>query len=302
MSLLVFGHKNPDTDSICSSLVMANLKRELGIDAEACCLGELRKEAEFVLNYFNVNPPRLITSVSEDDVCCLVDHNEFGQSVDGLDKATIAEIVDHHKLGGITTSTPLSVTLKPVGCTNTILYNLYLENDVEISREMAGLMLSAILSDTLIFRSPTTTEKDIEAAKELAKICGVDYEKYGMEMFKAGTSLDGYSVEEIVNMDFKAFDMGGKKVGIGQVMTLDIDSVMNKKDEFLNYINNAEFDMLFLAITDIIKEGSYLLYNAPDKVVKDAFNVEASQGVFVEGLVSRKKQLVPNLTPAVENC
>lgn len=244
----------------------------------------------------------MITSVSEDDVCCLVDHNEFGQSVDGLENATISEIVDHHKLGGITTSTPLSVTLKPVGCTNTILYNMYLENNVEISREMAGLMLSAILSDTLIFRSPTTTEKDIEAGKELAKICGVDYEKYGMEMFKAGTSLDGYSVEEIVNMDFKAFEMAGKKVGIGQVMTLDIDSVMNKKEEFLNYINNADFDMLFLAITDIIKEGSYLLYNAPDQVVKDTFNVDASQGVFVEGLVSRKKQLVPNLTPAVEKC
>lgn len=302
MSLLVFGHKNPDTDSICSSLVMTNLKKSLGIDAVACCLGELRKEAKFVLDYFGVEAPKLITEVGEGDVCCLVDHNEFGQSVDGLDKATISEIVDHHKLGGMTTSTPLSVTLKPVGCTNTILYNMYLENNVEIPKPIAGLMLSAILSDTLIFRSPTTTEADIVAGKALAEIAGVDYEKYGMEMFKAGTSLDGYSVEEIVNMDFKVFDMGGKKVGIGQVMTLDIDSVLAKKDDFLAYINEADYDMLYLAITDIIKEGSYLLYNSPDQVIKEAFDVDPAQGVFVEGLVSRKKQLVPNLTPAVEKC
>ena len=300
MSLLVFGHKNPDTDSICSSLVMTNLKNKLGIDAKSCRLGEVRKEAEFVLNYFGVEPPEFLESVGSEDSCCLVDHNEYGQSVDGLQDATILEIVDHHKLGGITTATPLSMTLRPVGCTNTILYNMYIENNVEISKPIAGLMLSAILSDTLIFRSPTTTELDIEAGKALAKIAEVDYEKYGMEMFKAGTSLDGYSVEEIVNMDFKAFDMGTKKVGIGQVMTLDIDSVLSKKDEFLAYINSSEFDMLYLAITDNIKEGSYMLYKSPDEIVANAFNVEPAQGVFVDGLVSRKKQLVPNLTPEVE--
>ncbi|WP_101772480.1 manganese-dependent inorganic pyrophosphatase [Peptostreptococcus faecalis] len=300
MSLLVFGHKNPDTDSICSCLSMTYLKKSLGIDAIACCLGEPKKEAAFVLNYFGVEAPKIINSVEEGDECCLVDHNEFGQSVDGLEKATIVEIVDHHKLGGMTTSTPLSMNLKPVGCTNTILYSMYKENEIEIPREIAGLMLSAILSDTLIFRSPTTTEYDISAAKKLAEIAGVDIEEYGMEMFKAGTSLDGYSIEEIVNMDFKAFDMGGKNVGIGQVMTLDIDSVMDKKEDFLDYINSAEFDMLYLVITDIINEGSYLLYKSPDHIVGNAFNVEPSQGVYVDGLVSRKKQLVPNLTPEVE--
>ena len=279
MSLLVFGHKNPDTDSICSSLVMTNFKKSLGLDAVACCLGELRKEAEFVLNYFGVEGPKLIESVKEGDLCCLV---------------------DHHKLGGITTPAPLSVTLRPVGCTNTILYYMYKENDVEITKPIAGLMLSAILSDTLIFRSPTTTEDDIAAGKDLAKIAGVDYEAYGMEMFKAGTSLEGYSIEEIVNMDFKAFDMGSKKVGIGQVMTLDIDSVLSKKDEYLDYINSTDYDMLYLAITDIINEGSYLLYKSPDEIVRNAFKVEPVQGAFVEGLVSRKKQLVPNLTPEIE--
>ena len=300
MSLLVFGHKSPDTDSICSSISMTYLKKALGIDAVACCLGDLRKEAEFVLNYFDVEAPKRIDSVKEGDKCCLVDHNEFGQSVDGLDNATIVEIVDHHKLGGISTSTPLTVTIKPWGCTNTILYYMYKENNIEIPKNIAGLMLSAILSDTLIFRSPTTTEFDKTAGKALAEIAGVDCEKYGMEMFKAATSLDGYTIEEIVNMDFKAFDMGGKKVGIGQVMTLDIDAVMEKKDDFLSYINETDFDMLYLAVTDIIKEGSYLIYKSPDEIVKNAFNVDAQQGVFVEGLVSRKKQIVPNLTPEVE--
>lgn len=300
MSLLVFGHKSPDTDSICSCIAMTNLKKSLGVDATACCLGELRKEAEFVLDYFKVEAPKRINSVKEGDQCCLVDHNEFGQSVDGLENATIVEIVDHHKLGGITTSLPLSMTLRPVGCTNTILYSMYKENNIEIPKKIAGLMLSAILSDTLIFRSPTTTDEDIAAGKALAEIAGVDYEKYGMEMFKAGTSLDGYSVEDIVKMDFKSFDMGGKKVGIGQVMTLDIDAVMDKKDEFLNYINSTEFDMLYLAVTDIIKEGSYLIYKSPDEIISKAFDVDANQGVFVEGLVSRKKQIVPNLTPEVE--
>ena len=174
MSLLVFGHKNPDTDSICSSLVMTNLKKELGIDAKACCLGELRKEALFVLDRFGVEAPELISSVGSDDKCCLVDHNEFGQSVDGLEDATIVEIVDHHKLGGMTTSAPLDMTLKTVGCTNTILFGMYKQNNVEITKAMAGLMLSAILSDTLIFRSPTTTQADIDAGKALAEIAGVD--------------------------------------------------------------------------------------------------------------------------------
>ena len=189
----------------------------------------------------------------------------------------------------------------PVGCTCTIVYQMYKENNVEVPYEIAGLLLSAILSDTLIFKSPTTTELDKEAALALAEIAKVDYEKYGMEMFKAGTSLEGFSIEEIVNMDFKEFDMSGKRVGIGQVFTLDIDSIFAKKDEFLSHINSTDYDMLVLAITDIIKEGSYLIYKAEDKIIAEAFSVDASQGVFAEGVVSRKKQLVPNLTTAIKN-
>ena len=231
----------------------------------------------------------------------LVDHNEFAQSADGIEQANIVEIVDHHKIGGISTDLPISVRVSPVGCCSTIIYNLYKENNVEVPKHIAGLLLSAILSDTLIFKSPTTTELDKKAVLELAEIAGVDYEAYGMDMFKAGTSLDEFSIEEIVNMDFKEFNMSGNRVGIGQVMTLDIDSILNKKDEYLSYINGTDYDMLVLAITDIIKEGSYLLYKANNSVISEAFNVDANQGVFAEGVVSRKKQLVPNLTNAVKN-
>lgn len=313
MTLLVFGHKNPDTDSICSAVSLAYLKNKLGQNAKAYALGEVRKEAKYVLDYFKVDAPTVLTSIS--NICnddkdlvlegkpqvVLVDHNEYGQSIDGLADADLVEIVDHHKLGGMATDTPLSMRLMPVGCTCTIITQMYKENNVEIPYEIAGLLMSAILSDTLIFKSPTTTEMDKLAVEELNKIVNVDVEKYAMDMFKAGTSLDGYSVEEIVHMDFKPFDMSGKNVGIGQVFTLDIDAVLNKQDEFLAYINSTDFDILVLAVTDIIKEGSYLIYKGSDKLISDAFNVEASQGVFVEGAVSRKKQLVPFLTEAVKN-
>ncbi|WP_092923350.1 manganese-dependent inorganic pyrophosphatase [Romboutsia hominis] len=302
MTLLVFGHKNPDTDSICSSISLAYLKNQLGEEATAYALGEVRKEAQYALNHFNVEAPQIlnIDDLTNRNVV-LVDHNEYAQSADAIENANIVEIIDHHKIGGITTDVPISFRVMPVGCTCTIIYNMFKENNVEVPKHIAGLLLSAILSDTLLFKSPTTTEKDKLACEELSKIADVDMESYAMDMFKAGTSLDEYSIEEIVNMDFKEFDMSGKRVGIGQVFTLDIDSIFDKKDEFLSYINSTDYDMLVLAITDIIKEGSYLIYKAEDKVISEAFNVEAHQGVFAEGVVSRKKQLVPNLTSAIKN-
>ena len=302
MSLFVFGHKSPDTDSVCSAISLAYLKNKLGVDAKAYALEEPRKEAKFVLDYFKVELPEVLdpTKIKGQDVV-LVDHNEIAQTADGIEEANIVEIVDHHKIGNLSTDVPISVRIMPVGCTCTIVYNLFKENNVDVPYEIAGLLISAILSDTLIFRSPTTTELDKQAVYELAEIAKVDYEAYGMEMFKAGTSLDGFSIEEIVNMDFKEFNMSGKRVGIGQVMTLDIDSILSKEADFLAYINATEFDMVVLAITDIIKEGSYLIYKGEDKVISEAFNVNATQGVFAEGLVSRKKQLVPKLTDAVKN-
>lgn len=302
MSLFIFGHKSPDTDSICSAISLAYLKKQLGIDAKAYALEKPRKEANFVLDYFKVDTPEILQpGVIKGQNICLVDHNEAAQTADEITEANLIEIIDHHKIGSLSTDLPISVRIMPVGCTCTIIYNLYKENNVEIPYEIAGLLLSAILSDTLIFKSPTTTELDKQAALTLAEIAKVDYEKYGMEMFKAGTSLEGFSIEQIVNMDFKEFNISNKKVGIGQVMTLDIDSVLSKKEQFLAYINSTEFDILILAVTDIINEGSYLIYKGEDKVISEAFDVDATQGIFVEGIVSRKKQLVPKLTDAVKN-
>ena len=302
MSLFVFGHKSPDTDSICSAISLAYLKNKLGVEAKAYALEEPRKEAKFVLDYFKVEAPEVLSAgaIKGQDVA-LVDHNEVAQTADDIAEANLVEVIDHHKIGCLSTDLPISVRIMPVGCTCTIIYNLFKENNVEIPYEIAGLLLSAILSDTLLFKSPTTTEMDKLACEELSKIANVDMESYAMEMFKAGTSLDEYSIEEIVNMDFKEFDMSGKRVGIGQVFTLDIDSIFAKKDEFLSHINSTDYDMLVLAITDIIKEGSYLIYKAEDKIIAEAFSVDASQGVFAEGVVSRKKQLVPNLTTAIKN-
>ncbi|WP_099192716.1 putative manganese-dependent inorganic diphosphatase [Tepidibacter mesophilus] len=231
----------------------------------------------------------------------LVDHNEEAQSVDGLNQAELLEIIDHHKIGGISTSSPINFRNMTVGSTCTIVYTMFKENNIEIPFEIAGVLISGILSDTLLFRSPTTTDVDKAAVENLNKILNLDIEKYAMEMFKSGTSLDGFSIKEIVNMDFKEFNLEGLKTGIGQVFTLDIDSIFNKKDEFLNYINDTDYDLCVLAITDIIKEGSYLIYKSEDKLISKAFNVEASQGVFVDGVVSRKKQLVPNLTEAIKS-
>ena len=230
----------------------------------------------------------------------LVDHNERGQSIPGIEEADILEIVDHHRVADIQTVGPLLFRGEPLGSTATIVTKIFDELDVEMPSHIAGLLLGAAVSDTLLFKSPTTTEMDKLACEELSKIANVDMESYAMEMFKAGTSLDEYSIEEIVNMDFKEFDMSGKRVGIGQVFTLDIDSIF-AKDEFLSHINSTDYDMLVLAITDIIKEGSYLIYKAEDKIIAEAFSVDASQGVFAEGVVSRKKQLVPNLTTAIKN-
>lgn len=230
----------------------------------------------------------------------LVDHNEYAQSADGLDQAEILEIVDHHKIGGIATSTPINFRNVTVGCSATIIYQMYKENYLEVPHDIAGLLMSAILSDTLLFKSPTTTDIDKKAVEELSTILGIDYEKYAMEMFKAGTSLEGYTIEQIVNMDFKEFNIEGRRVGIGQVFTLDVDSVFNKKEEFINHINNTNYDILLLAITDIIKEGSYILYKGSDSVMSSSFDIDAHQGAFVDGLVSRKKQLVPKLTNALK--
>jgi len=237
----------------------------------------------------------------------LVDHNEKSQSVDGIDDAKILEVVDHHKFGNFETNEPLQIRAETVGCSSTIIFNLYKEAGLSPSKEVAGVMLSAILSDTLLFKSPTCTEKDIKAAKELAEFLGFDYEKYGMEMLIAGTSLGDKSPMEIITMDMKEFRMSGLSVAVAQVNTVDVKGTLNKQKELESVmdkmISEKGYDAFILAITDIINAGSQVIALGQwASLVENGFNTELeNNSAWLEGVVSRKKQLVPFLMAASQS-
>jgi manganese-dependent inorganic pyrophosphatase len=236
----------------------------------------------------------------------LVDHNEEAQSVDGLDQANIIEIIDHHKIGTLGTSMPINFRNMPVGSSNTIIYMLYKENHIEIPKDIAGIMLSGIISDTLLFKSPTTTEIDKIVAKILSKTAEIDCEKYGMEMLKAGASLKGKSKEDVLFTDFKNFTIDNKKVGIGQITTFDIEEIEKEKQDYIDIINHTakinDYHIVALFVTDIIKNGSYLYYNDEAKEIFElSFDIDnLEQGTYIDGCVSRKKQIIPNIINTLE--
>ena len=199
-NILIFGHKNPDTDTICSSIVYNNLKRIQGMDTEAVRLGEINDETRYALEHFNVFEPRLVEEVAEGQQVILVDHNEFQQSVNGIEKAVIREVIDHHRIANFETAAPLYYRAEPLGCTATILKKIYEEQSVHIDKQMAGLMLSAIISDSLLFKSPTCTLRDKVAAEELAAIAEVNLEEYGLAMLKAGASTTDKTAETLISL------------------------------------------------------------------------------------------------------
>jgi manganese-dependent inorganic pyrophosphatase len=233
----------------------------------------------------------------------LVDHNEYAQSAEGIFEADILEVVDHHKIGDISTTLPIAFRNQPVGSTNTILYNMFREAGVSMEKEEAGLMLSGIVSDTLLLKSPTTTENDIEAVENLVKVTGIDLNEFAMEMFKKGTDISGKSVEEVFFSDYKEFVLEGMKTGISQVFTLNIDVISENVEEYLSFINNLNKNrnhyLTLCIITDIIKQGSYILYNANNKSIDNIFEKEMYQGIFIDGWVSRKKQIIPVISEGI---
>lgn len=304
-TVLVFGHKNPDTDTITSALAYAELKKKLGMDAEAVRLGEVNGETQYALKHFRVKAPRLIESVKgEAEEVILVDHNEFQQSADGIEDVRILEVIDHHRIANFQTADPLYYRAEPVGCTATILLKLYKEHGVEIAADMAGLMLSAIISDSLLFKSPTCTDEDIKAAKELAEIAGVDAETYGLEMLKAGADLSQKTIEELISLDAKEFAMGDYRVEIAQVNTVDANDVLNRKAEveaaIANTVAAKNLDLFVFAITNILTNDSEAIVVGPKpELFEQAFNVTLQNGLAtLPGVVSRKKQIVPFLTEA----
>ena len=301
--VLVFGHKNPDTDTITSAIAYAELKKALGVNAEAIRLGEMNDETLFALDTFKVSAPRLVTEVAtEASHVILVDHNERQQSANDIDAVTVTEVIDHHRIANFETSDPVYYRAEPVGCTATILNKLYKEHGVVIKPEIAGLMLSAIISDSLLFKSPTCTEQDIIAARELAEIAGVDANVYGLEMLKAGADLSKKSVPELISLDAKEFTMGTLKVEIAQVNTVDTAEVLLRQEELETAINEVilakGLDLFVFIVTDILTNNSVgLILGKEANLVERAYGLEATNNlVYLEGVVSRKKQVVPVLT------
>ena len=305
MSILVFGHKNPDTDTICSAIAYAELKNKLGKDVKAVRLGEVNEETKYALNYFKVEKPELVENVAGREII-LVDHNERTQTADGFEEAKVLELIDHHRISNFNVDEPLYARVEPVGCTATIILKLFKENGLTPSKETAGLMLSAIISDTLLFKSPTCTQCDAKAGKELAEIAGVDLKEYGLEMLKAGTALGDKSEAELLNMDMKIFEIDGAKIGVAQVNTVNEAEVLERKEKLLAEIDNiiAKEGLKFfmLAITNILTNDSAALISGDgNDVVEKAFGEKVDSNlVILKGVVSRKKQIIPPLTKAIQ--
>lgn len=302
--VFVTGHKNPDTDSICSALSYAALKQAQGVEAVAVRLGEVNKETQYALDYFQVEAPELIASVDEKQAVMLVDHNEPAQSVDGLDKAELLEIVDHHRLGGLNTANPIFVHIEPVGCTATIITKMFDCQKVELPKKVAGLLLSAIVSDTVLFKSPTCTEQDKAAAEKLAVIAGVNLREYGMAMLKAGADLGDLTPAQIAKTDSKPFSFGKYKAIVAQISVMDTADILAKKAELVaamqELCQNEGYDMSLLMVTDIMEESTELVFvGEPKQLIADAFGKDASgDSIYLPGVMSRKKQIVPQLTEA----
>ena len=298
--VLIFGHKNPDTDTICSAIVKEILYKKNGCEkSKAVRLGNVNKETQYVLNYLGLEAPELIEKVEEGQEVILVDHNEFNQSVEGIEKAKILEVVDHHRIANFETSEPLYYTARPFGCTSTILYKEFINRNIEIERTEAVLMASAIISDTLLLKSPTTTKHDIKALEELGKIADINIEEYGLEMLKAGTDLDDFSAEELINLDAKSLDKDGTKFVIAQVNTVSIEDVLKRQNELEDAMNKEitekGLSLFVLAITDILNSNSKIIaLGSKTDAVEKAFNTKLENNTaFLEGVVSRKKQLLP---------
>lgn len=305
--ILIFGHKNPDTDAICSAIAYAELKMQLRVEAEPVRLGELNGETQFALDHFQVEVPRLVETVAnETSQVILVDHNEKQQSVDDIDSVSVLEVVDHHRIANFETSDPLYYRAEPVGCTATIVNKLYKEHGVKIRKETAGLMLSAIISDSLLFKSPTCTEEDVAAARELAETAGVDAESYGLEMLKAGADVSDKTVSQLISLDAKEFQMGGRKVEVAQVNVVDTEDVLKRQEELeqaiTSVITDKELGLFLFVVTDILTNDSVVVALGKDaQAVEKAFQVTLSnKKATLKGVVSRKKQIVPVLTEALD--
>lgn len=305
-NIKVFGHQNPDLDSIASSAACAYLLEKRGTkDVKSCRLGDFNKETKFVLEKFNISldMPK-IDRVDNKEEVVLVDHNEFSQSAENIENASIKMVVDHHKIDNFKTSEPLEYIAKPVGCNSTTLYEMLKEVNGLDKKEILILLLSAIISDTLLFKSPTTTEKDKKVANEIADILGINIDEYGLELLKAGADLSDVSSDGLVKIDSKLFDANGKKIEIAQINAVDMNSILSRQAEIEEAMNKVitekALDAFIVAVTDILNCNSEIIVLGNRKdIVEKAFDVKLENNrAFLEGVVSRKKQIAPKVVEA----
>jgi manganese-dependent inorganic pyrophosphatase len=305
MATYVFGHTSPDSDSIIGAISLSYLKNQLGEECVPTRQGEISAETAFILEQFGFSSkvPELKTSVAGENVY-LIDFSDKAQAPSDIMEATILGIVDHHKLGDLTTDTPLECWIRPIGCSNTVVYEMFQAYNVEIPKEIAGMMMLAILSDTVIFKSPTCTKVDTKAVKELAKIAEIeDYKKIAMDMFIVKSATEGASARDLNTRDYKAFEMNGNKVGVNQLEMIDISALDSRKDEiYADMVAMKEEEGLhtmLVLLTDIMKEGSQLLCVSDDvSKIEAAFNTKLENNqVWLEGVLSRKKQVIPFVQP-----
>lgn len=304
----IIGHKNPDTDTVCASLAYAELKKKLGLTAEAVLPeGRINKETEFVLNSIELNAPLQNFKFKEGDSFILVDHNEPSQIDSRVSLEAISEIVDHHKLGGLSLHFPISVTIRPVGSSSTIVFQLFKAHNVVIDRNVAFLLLCGIISDTLLLSSPTTTEEDKKALEELSQIAEVkNVEELAQKMFEAKSDISEIPLSDIVFADFKVFKMGSKNVGIGVFETVAPHQVLARSEEIFKILNEekGKYDLLFFGLVDIFKKVTYLFLVSEEEkeVAENVFGKSYKEEniLQVDGVVSRKKQIVPPLQEYLE--
>lgn len=302
---LVFGHKNPDTDALSAAVAMAYYLERIGEEAEAVALGKANDESKFAFDYFKVSLPRIVSSVADEvEEVVLVDHNEPIQSVDDLDQVTVIQVVDHHRIFGFNTGQPLYYRAEPIGSTSSVLYKMFQEKDIDIPQAIAGLMLSAIISDTLLLKSPTCTKEDIDIANELAKIAEVNLNEYGLELLKAGTNIASQSEDQILNGDAKNFEMDDQKIRVGQVNIIGFDEILDRKVALLAEMEKAvaqdDLSLFLFVATDVLDSNSIgLVAGNKASLAEKAFKQSLKeQQIDLPGVVSRKKQIIPPLTEA----
>lgn len=301
--MYIIGHKNPDTDAIACALIAADFFRQLGMEVTPIRLGALNKETEFVLNHLGLQAPDLKTELEEGAKICLVDHNETSQSIDNLEKYQLEWIIDHHKFS-LHTASPLNIRAESLASTASVLYKMYIENNLEISEEIAKLMICGILSDTLYFRSPTTTEIDKQIALALNEIAGFqDLEAFSLEMFDAKSDLSDFSARQILTLDYKPFEFNGKKVNIGVMETTNPKFALNMKAEILTAMQQEKtehnLDGILFVVVDILNEKgtAFALDEFETNMIEGAFDSKKLDDNLLDigNVVSRKKQIVPNL-------